>query len=84
MIGGAHCQYDGEGREGGVGTGLGLDGDGLWAGSPSGPKGFPRPFNKFLFPNQFLFRFSFVIFAKHFQNDFKQLLKLANHFPSVC
>jgi hypothetical protein len=49
MTGGAHCQREGEGREGGVGTGSGLDGNGLWAGSPSGPKGFPRPFNKFSF-----------------------------------
>jgi hypothetical protein len=58
---------------------------GPWAVSPSGPKGFPRPFNEipFSFSISFLF-FPFVIFAKHFQNDFKQLLKLVIHFPSVC
>jgi hypothetical protein len=74
----------GEGREGGVGTSSGLDGNGLWAGSPSGPKGFPRPFNKFSFSYSISFPFFFCYFAKQFQNDFKQLLKLAIHFPSVC
>jgi hypothetical protein len=44
----------------------------------------PSLLTPFLFLFQFLFCFSFVIFAKHFQNDFKQLLKLVIHFPSIC
>jgi hypothetical protein len=46
--------------------------------SGTGPEGFPRPFNSFLF--LFLFYFSFVIFAKQFQIDFKQLLTYAKYF----
>jgi hypothetical protein len=36
------------------------------------------------FPIRFLFCFSFVVFAKQTKNGLKQLLKLANCFPSVC
>jgi hypothetical protein len=42
----------------------------------------PRPF--FFFPIRFPFCFSFVVFAKQTKNGLKQLLKLANCFPSVC
>jgi hypothetical protein len=69
----------------GVGTDSEKEGRWPWAGSWRGPERCPAAFLPFfLFPIRFLFCFSFVIFAKHFQNDFKQLLKLAIRFPSVC
>jgi hypothetical protein len=46
-----------------------------------GWKGSPDPFPLFYFFSIFLFYFSFVIFAKQFQFDLKQLLTFANYFP---
>jgi hypothetical protein len=62
----------------------GRDEAGPWARSGRGLKGLPRPFNSFAISFSISFLFFFCYFAKHFQIDFKQLLKLVIYFPSVC
>jgi hypothetical protein len=80
LTGGACCHRERE-REGAA---LGRDDAGPWAHSGHGLKGLPRPFNSFSISFSISFLFFFCYFAKHFQIDFKQLLKLVIHFPSVC
>jgi hypothetical protein len=80
LMGGACCQRERE-REG---IASGRDDAEPWARSGRGLKGLPRPFNSFSISFLISFLFSFCYFAKHFQIDFKQLLKLVIHFPYVC